>query len=94
MHISSIERLLSARHHDPFAILGLHSDHGKPVLRVLRPHAESVTLLLPEGEAALTRADVRGLFEWHGTQAPAKPVRLRIREDGRDFEIVDPYAFV
>jgi 1,4-alpha-glucan branching enzyme len=94
MHISSIERLLTARHHDPFAVLGLHSDHGKPVLRVLRPHAESVTLLLPGGEAALARTDARGLFEWHGEHAPAKPVRLRIREDGRDFEIVDPYTLL
>ncbi|NTV96960.1 MAG: 1,4-alpha-glucan branching enzyme, partial [Thiobacillus sp.] len=94
MHISSIERLLTARHHDPFSVLGLHSDHGKPVLRVLRPHAEAVTLLTADGEAKLTRVDARGLYEWHGLHAPHKPVRLRIREDGRDFEVVDPYAFM
>ncbi|MDD4881513.1 MAG: 1,4-alpha-glucan branching protein GlgB [Gallionellaceae bacterium] len=94
MHISSIESLLTARYHDPFAILGLHTSHGKEVLRVLRPHAESVTLLLPDGEAALKCVDERGLYEWHGEHAPAKPVRLRIREDGQDFEIVDPYSFL
>ncbi|MDD5364593.1 MAG: 1,4-alpha-glucan branching protein GlgB [Gallionellaceae bacterium] len=94
MHISSIESLLTARYHDPFAVLGLHTSHGKEVLRVLRPHAESVTLLLPDGEAVLKCVDERGLYEWHGEHAPAKPVRLRIREDGQDFEIVDPYSFL
>ena len=94
MQKSSIESLLTARHHDPFAVLGLHTSHGKEVLRVLRPHAESVTLLLPDGDAALKLVDERGLYEWRGEQAPAKPVRLRVREDGRDFEIVDPYTFL
>jgi len=86
------ERLLAARHHDPFSILGLHPDKKAYVLRVLRPHAERVTLLLPEGEASLTQAHADGLFEWRGTSAPALPIRLRIQEDGQDFEIVDPYS--
>jgi 1,4-alpha-glucan branching enzyme len=86
------ERLLAARHHDPFAILGLHPDKKGHVLRVLRPHAERVALLLPEGEAALTQVHADGLFEWQGTSAPARPIRLRIREDDQDFEIVDPYS--
>jgi len=84
MQISSIERLLTAQHHDPFSILGVHTEQGKPVLRVLRPHADSVVLLLPEGEAALSRTDERGLFEWRGERAPALPIRLRVREDGHD----------
>jgi 1,4-alpha-glucan branching enzyme len=86
------ERLLAARHHDPFAILGLHPDRKGHVLRVLRPHAERVALLLPEGEVALTQVHADGLFEWQGTSAPGRPIRLRIREDGQDFEIVDPYS--
>jgi 1,4-alpha-glucan branching enzyme len=61
------------------------------VLRVFRPGAAQVTLLLPQGEAAMTRVDARGLFEWEGQ--PPRPWRLRIREGGVDFEIVDPYAF-
>ncbi len=93
MHLSSLERLLTARHHDPFSLLGLHGEHGEPVLRVLRPHAEAITLLLAHGEYALTQTDARGLFEWHGKTAPARPLRLRVREDGRDFEIIDPYSF-
>jgi 1,4-alpha-glucan branching enzyme len=89
---ADLQRLISARHHDPFSLLGLHPEGKGQVLRVLRPHAEQVVLLLAEGEAALTRLDAGGLYEWRGDQAPARPVRLRVTEDGRDFELVDPYS--
>ena len=89
---SAQERLLAARHHDPFAILGLHPDGQGHVLRVHRPHAKKVSLLLADGEAALKQVDKEGLFEWRGEAAPPRPIRLRIREDGQDFEIVDPYS--
>ena len=86
------ERTLQARHHDPFSFLGLHDEGDGHVLRVLRPNADEVTLLLPEGEQPLQRTDKRGLFEWQGKVAPSRPARLRITEDGQVFEIVDPYC--
>jgi 1,4-alpha-glucan branching enzyme len=89
----ALEQLLNARHHDPFALLGLHPDGAGQVLRVLRPHAQKVELLTAAGAAEMTRADARGLFEWRGTTAPARPWRLAVVEDGERFEIVDPYAF-
>jgi 1,4-alpha-glucan branching enzyme len=92
MPLTAQERTLQARHHDPFSFLGLHTDHGSHVLRVLRPHAEAVTLLLPGGDQPLRKADKRGLFEWRGAESPARPVRLRIVEDGHAFEIDDPYT--
>jgi 1,4-alpha-glucan branching enzyme len=87
-----LQRILTARHHDPFSVLGLHPDADGYRLRVLRPHAQQVTLMLASGEAPLTRIDTAGLFEWHGPSAPPRPVRLRVREDGQDFEIDDPYS--
>ncbi len=89
----SVERLLTARHHDPFALLGLHPAPEGWVLRVFRPDAERVSLLLPQGPAALTLVDGRGLFEWRGALAPDRPWRLAIEADARGFEITDPYAF-
>ncbi|MEW5768867.1 MAG: 1,4-alpha-glucan branching protein GlgB [Pseudomonadota bacterium] len=88
---NAIERLIAARHHDPFAILGLHQEQGRPLIRVFRPAAQAVALLLPGGEAEMTRVDPRGVFEWHGQTHG--PWRLRIREGGQAFEVVDPYAF-
>jgi 1,4-alpha-glucan branching enzyme len=90
---NSLERLLTARHHDPFAILGLHPDPVGWVLRVFRPDASRVSLMLPEGGVDLAKTDGRGLFEWRGALAPARPWRLAIEADGQAFEITDPYAF-
>ena len=50
-------------------------------------------MLLADGEQPLTLKDKRGLFEWRGKQAPARPIRLRVQEDGKTFEITDPYTF-
>jgi 1,4-alpha-glucan branching enzyme len=87
----ALERLIAARHHDPFELLGLHTVQGTPVVRVFRPNAEQVSLLLPQGEAPMARTDPAGIFEWQGT--PPRPWRLRITEGGEHFEITDPYAF-
>ncbi|MBI5330981.1 MAG: 1,4-alpha-glucan branching protein GlgB [Betaproteobacteria bacterium] len=89
----SLERLLTARHHDPFAVLGLHPAPDGFVLRVYRPEATAIHLMLPEGAAALTKADARGLFVWQGRTAPVRPYRLAIEEGGQTFEIADPYSF-
>jgi len=93
MSKSAIERLLAGRLHDPFSILGLHADGRGHRLRVYRPHAERVTLLMPEGPVELTQARQAGVFEWHGETLPARPWRLRCQEGGETLEFVDPYAF-
>jgi 1,4-alpha-glucan branching enzyme len=89
----SLERLLSARHHDPFAILGLHPAPEGWVLRVFRPAATRISLILAESPAELTKVDDGGLFEWRGQLAPPRPWRLAIEEGEHAFEITDPYAF-
>ena len=89
----SLERLLSARHHDPFALLGLHPAPEGWVLRVFRPAATRISLILAESLAELTKVDAGGLFEWRGQLAPPRPWRLAIEEGGHRFEITDPYAF-
>ncbi|MCX7112228.1 MAG: 1,4-alpha-glucan branching protein GlgB [Proteobacteria bacterium] len=39
-----LQRILDARHHDPFSVLGRHRDQGKEIIRVLLPLAESVRI--------------------------------------------------
>ncbi|MCU0841852.1 MAG: 1,4-alpha-glucan branching protein GlgB [Thiobacillaceae bacterium] len=90
---TAIERLIQARHHDPFSVLGLHASQNGHLLRIFRPHAQAVSLVLADGEVALTRTDKAGLFEWQGKTPPPRPIRLRIREGDESFEIIDPYAF-
>ena len=95
-HLDSlIDSLIHARHHDPFSILGLHNENGVPIIRVFRPDATQVSVLLPEGAAPMSRVHAGGLFEWteKKTTTPTAPWRLRIQEGGQTFELVDPYAF-
>ncbi|MEN8178399.1 MAG: 1,4-alpha-glucan branching protein GlgB [Pseudomonadota bacterium] len=40
----SLQRIIEARHHDPFEVLGRHADGGMSLLRVLLPRASSVSL--------------------------------------------------
>ena len=90
---NAIERITQARMHDPFSVLGMHPVEGGQVIRVFRPHARKVTLLLDTGEAEMTLVVADGLYEWRGTQGPTRPWRLRVEEEDATFEIVDPYAF-
>jgi 1,4-alpha-glucan branching enzyme len=89
-----VERLLAARHHDPFAILGRHAlPDGGMVVRVLRPATVEVTL--PEGGIALQRVGATDLFEYRGPRR-SLPARYRVRslsDRGAVREEVDPYCF-
>ncbi|WTO75525.1 1,4-alpha-glucan branching enzyme [Streptomyces sp. NBC_00210] len=54
-------RLLAGSHHDPHALLGVHSVRGGMELRVLRPFARSVTMLA-KGLRAELHEDGDGFF--------------------------------
>ena len=60
-----LQKLVDARHNDPFAVLGRHSENGGLLVRVLLPHAEEVTLA--EGGQRMQRIEGTDIFEW---QAP------------------------
>ncbi|HEX6550364.1 MAG TPA: 1,4-alpha-glucan branching enzyme, partial [Gammaproteobacteria bacterium] len=88
-----LTRLLEARLHDPFQVLGPHSDGSRMRVRVFNPHARSITML--PGELVLTPMGTTGLFEWSGAgnKLPS-PYRLRwIDDTGNAHEQHDPYAF-
>jgi len=89
-----VERLLAARHHDPFSVLGRHPLPGGEVLvRVYAPATVAVTL--PEAGVALARAGDTDLFEYRGP-ARGLPARYRVRctgDRGAVTERVDPYCF-
>src|SRR5437879_524798 len=44
-----IDRLVGGEHHDPHAILGAHPDRDGTTIRALRPLAEAVEVVLPDG---------------------------------------------
>ncbi|MBI4083074.1 MAG: 1,4-alpha-glucan branching protein GlgB [Candidatus Lambdaproteobacteria bacterium] len=91
------ERLLSLRHTDPHHLLGAHASPEGLVVRVLRPDAGAVRLLLDgHPPLALPRTDPAGLFEGLvGGVAEVRPYRLELSfAEGRSAVIRDPYAFL
>jgi 1,4-alpha-glucan branching enzyme len=84
---------------DPFALLGRHREvrdgQAVHVVRVMRPAAERVDLLVGGGEIAMTRLHPSGVFEgsWPETPGSGRDYRLRVHEWGTDHEIDDPYRF-
>ena len=91
-----LQRVLDARHHDPFAYLGLHDapkgSASKQVFRTFLPYAERVWLKTAAGWDPLTRVHANGMFEWHG-EGLVRPCLLRIEANGSSREQHDPYSF-
>jgi len=88
-----VELLLSARLHDPFALLGLHRIGSVWRLLVFQPQAEAVVLHRAGELLPMSRIDPAGLFEWMGSTPPPTPYLLGVVFDGRMHDLHDPYAF-
>src|SRR3982751_2232969 len=59
-----IQSLLSLRNPDPHSILGAHVVDGGVVIRILRPNAESISVVLGSKKRWLMKQiDASGLFE-------------------------------
>ena len=87
------ERILDARHHDPFAVLGKHPHGDGEVIRVFIPHARNVRVVEPD--LPLVRIANSDLFEWRG-DAGTVPQRYTIEwidSLGNIQRRPDPYCF-
>ncbi|MCB1881778.1 MAG: 1,4-alpha-glucan branching protein GlgB [Gammaproteobacteria bacterium] len=87
------QRIIEARHHDPFAVLGRHGSNGKVSVRVFNPLAANI--VIAEGPWELQRIDDNGLFEWQG-KGDTLPERYSLiwRDyDNREHVSRDPYCF-
>ena len=87
-------RLVAAREHDPFSLLGLHRDGAQWVVRMFDPYAESVALERDGATAPLARVHPAGVFEWRGAASPVLPYVLRVTAQGAARRVHDPYAFL
>jgi 1,4-alpha-glucan branching enzyme len=88
---SDLQKLVDARHSDPFALLGKHKQKGGWLVRAFLPHAEEVTLA--EGGHRLERIEGTAIFEWQGAKVPER-YRLIWRDDQRREHIGhDPYCY-
>jgi 1,4-alpha-glucan branching enzyme len=86
-------KIIEARHHDPFAVLGRHATADGVVVRAFLPHATDVAIA--EGNLAMTRVPGTDLFEWRGpASAVPKHYRLMWRDQQHHQRIAfDPYTY-
>ncbi|HVM35124.1 MAG TPA: 1,4-alpha-glucan branching protein GlgB [Actinomycetota bacterium] len=80
---------------DPHALLGVHPEGEGSVVRVWRPEAQSVSVIIGDEIAAkLDIVDVPGLFEGH-VDEPVERYELEVTyPEGNTFRLHDPYAFL
>jgi 1,4-alpha-glucan branching enzyme len=88
------DALASARHHDPFKVLGPHDGPGGRIIRAFLPGAQAVEVLRRADRGpigGLKEGAAPGLFE--GTVSEAAPYLLRIKWPRAVQETEDPYSF-
>jgi 1,4-alpha-glucan branching enzyme len=91
---SELDRIVDGTHHDPHAVLGPHPGKDGVTIRVLRPMAEAVVVVLDDGSRVPLRHEHRGV--WAGV-LPVKEVpdyRLDVTYGGRVIPADDPYRFL
>ena len=90
--LNELERLSSARHDDPFSVLGRHSHGGQSIVTVLHPEAAGMAVLCGDTTTVLPpHPVVEGIFSG---PVPEGHYRLRgTAPDGTVWEFQDPYAF-
>ena len=90
---TDLTKIINAKHHDPFSILGRHKKGKKTQITVFLPHAESVTLA--DSKQALQRIPETDLFEY-STEKDDLPDHYLLQwldKDGVSHENYDPYNF-
>ncbi|MGI5167918.1 1,4-alpha-glucan branching protein GlgB [Spirillospora sp. CA-253888] len=75
---AEIDQLVGGDHHDPHAVLGAHPGRGGVTIRALRPLAQRVEAVLPNGERKRLRHVHEGVF------AGTLPAGTSLAGSGRD----------
>ena len=88
-----LQRIIEARHHDPFAVLGWHVIDGEALLRVYLPGALEVSVA--EGDRRMERIPNTDFFELRGEIASVPQHYRLIWRDHAHHEHVahDPYTY-
>ena len=93
-----VQAVFEGQHADPFSVLGLHSVDGVLTINACIPSAESIDIITRTTGRKI--ASMTPLYEGYGFFTCAFPTRktrfsyrLRVRQDGHQWEMDDPYRF-
>ncbi len=90
---TDLTKIINAKHHDPFSILGRHIKGKNTNITVFLPYAESVTLA--DNKQVFQRIPETDLFEY-STEKDDLPAHYSLQwldKDGVSHENYDPYDF-
>ena len=91
---SNLIRIIEAKHHDPFSVLGRHTAGDKTVIRAFLPYAETVRI--EENGPEMKRIAGTDLFEYTPGKNEIIPHHYSLAwtdKDGYDHIECDPYTF-
>jgi 1,4-alpha-glucan branching enzyme len=80
--LQEVDSVVAGTHHDPHAVLGAHPDGGRVTVRALRPLAESVSVVLPDGTRVPMSHLHEGVFSVSlpGSQVPDYRLAVKYEE--------------
>ena len=94
---ADIQKILEARHYDPFSILGKHQQgNDEVVVRVFIPEVGSDRMRLLPGEHQLQRLPNTDVFEWRGKAHELQESYYQLQwqdSQGQTHTAYDPYSF-
>jgi 1,4-alpha-glucan branching enzyme len=90
---AEIEAIVSGRHGNPFAVLGLHQTGKNWVARAFVPEAETLEVSLPDGPnlARLEQRHPAGFFEGRVPVEGRTPLAYRAQNHGGSWMVEDAY---
>jgi 1,4-alpha-glucan branching enzyme len=88
-----IIKIIEARHHDPFSVLGLHLNAGQAEIRAFLPDTETATI---DGKLPMQRVEGSDFFVWKGPQEKITwPYKIhRHCHNGEQVAYHDPYSIM
>ncbi|MCW9012859.1 MAG: 1,4-alpha-glucan branching protein GlgB [Gammaproteobacteria bacterium] len=90
---SGQQKILTACHHDPFAVLGLHQEKTTARVCAFAPHTQHLSIL--PGDIKLNRIPESDFFEWSGKagEIPDRYQLKSVNSSGHESIYYDPYCF-
>jgi 1,4-alpha-glucan branching enzyme len=90
---NDIIKIIEARHHDPFSILGLHQQDDQAIVRAFLPDTLNANI---DGELPMSRIEGTDMFVWQGdAKAIHWPYKIhRERHTGDEVAFHDPYSIM
>ena len=90
---AELDRLVDGEHHDPHAILGGHAHESSVTIRVLRPMADGVSVVV-DGIQIPLEHEYRGIWMIELSAQHVPDYRVIANYHGTDYPYDDPYRFL